>query len=175
MRIPTWVCLAVPLIAQTQSDRNLLPLDEFVKDWEISRQFTLDVAALMPAEKYGFKAAEPEMSFGSLMMHIAGSSVYRFAQISGEKPPAWVTTPAQKLTKQQILERLAQSFDYVLSVLPKLTAEQLTKLYEVDWKGRPQVNGRQMMLNMFVHVAHHRAQAEVYLRMNGIAPPAYTF
>jgi uncharacterized damage-inducible protein DinB len=32
-----------------------------------------------------------------------------------------------------------------------------------------------MMLNMFVHVAHHRAQAEVYLRLNGIEPPIYTF
>ena len=36
-------------------------------------------------------------------------------------------------------------------------------------------DGRAMILNMFVHTAHHRAQCEVYLRVKGIKPPDYTF
>jgi len=28
---------------------------------------------------------------------------------------------------------------------------------------------------MYVHVAHHRGQAEVYLRDKGIKPPSFTF
>jgi uncharacterized damage-inducible protein DinB len=32
-----------------------------------------------------------------------------------------------------------------------------------------------MILNMFVHTAHHRGQCEVYLRAEGIKPPDYTF
>jgi uncharacterized damage-inducible protein DinB len=36
-------------------------------------------------------------------------------------------------------------------------------------------DGRAMILNMFVHTAHHRAQCEVYLRAKGIKPPDYTF
>jgi uncharacterized damage-inducible protein DinB len=32
-----------------------------------------------------------------------------------------------------------------------------------------------MIMNMFVHAAHHRAQCEVYLRLKGITPPVYTF
>ena len=32
-----------------------------------------------------------------------------------------------------------------------------------------------MIMNMFVHTAHHRAQCEVYLRAKGIKPPDYTF
>jgi len=31
-----------------------------------------------------------------------------------------------------------------------------------------------MIVNMFVHTAHHRAQCEVYLRAKGIKPPDYT-
>jgi uncharacterized damage-inducible protein DinB len=29
------------------------------------------------------------------------------------------------------------------------------------------------LLAMYVHVAHHRGQAETYLRVNGIKPPNY--
>jgi len=33
--------------------------------------------------------------------------------------------------------------------------------------------GREILLAMYVHVAHHRGQAEVYLRDKGITPPSY--
>ena len=76
------------------------------------------------------------------------------------------------------MEWLNQSFDYVLQVLPGITDEQLSKArFKVDFEGRPspEINGRDMIMNMFIHVAHHRAQCEVYLRLKGIEPPAYTF
>jgi uncharacterized damage-inducible protein DinB len=41
--------------------------------------------------------------------------------------------------------------------------------------GRKDCIGRQILLGMFAHTAHHRAQLEVYLRLKGIVPPAYTF
>jgi uncharacterized damage-inducible protein DinB len=81
----------------------------------------------------------------------------------------------RKLTKAEIVKLLEQSFDYVLELLPRMTAGQMDKMLEVDWRGRPRATGRQMMLNMFTHVAHHRGQAEVYLRLKGIEPPVYTF
>ncbi len=37
------------------------------------------------------------------------------------------------------------------------------------------LTGRQLVLGMFVHTAHHRGKAEVYLRANGIKPPDYRF
>ena len=63
----------------------------------------------------------------------------------------------------------------MIQVLPTITPEQWGKTLKVNWKGRPEATGRQMALNMFVHVAHHRAQAEVYLRLKNIVPPTYTF
>ena len=40
-----------------------------------------------------------------------------------------------------------------------------------DWM----TSKRELVLGMFTHTAHHRGQAEVYLRANGIKPPAYRF
>ncbi|MBZ5726715.1 MAG: DinB family protein [Acidobacteriia bacterium] len=163
--------LALPLSAQTA---NLLPMDDFLKDWKISKQFTIAVAEKMPAEFYDFKATPEEMSFGQQMIHIAGSLFSRFHQMSGEKLP--YSGPPAKITRDVAIEWLNQSFDYVLKVLPKLTDAQLAKdEFKVDWEGRPVANGRDMIMNMFVHVAHHRAQCEVYLRLKGITPPVYTF
>jgi uncharacterized damage-inducible protein DinB len=35
------------------------------------------------------------------------------------------------------------------------------------------LSGREVLLAMYVHVAHHRGQAEIYLRDKGIKPPSY--
>ena len=162
---------AMPLCAQTV---NLLPLDDFVKDWKISKQFTIAVAEKMPANLYDFKATPEEMSFGGQMIHISGSLFSRFHQMSNREVP-YKETP-KTITKVVALEWLNRSFDYVIAVLPTLTAEQLSNTtYKVGWEGRPEANGRDMIMNMFVHVAHHRAQCEVYLRLKGIVPPTYTF
>ncbi|HKF03765.1 MAG TPA: DinB family protein [Candidatus Sulfotelmatobacter sp.] len=156
---------------------NLLDVPEFVRDWQISKQFTMEVAQAMPAEYYGFKATPEEMSFGEQIVHIAGANVFRFKQIIGIKPP-FDFDPAKPgpTDKETSLKLLEQSFDYVLDVLPKITPEQLQRTWNIpSWKGRTQPDGRAMIMNMFVHTAHHRAQCEVYLRLKGIKPPDYTF
>ena len=126
----------------------------------------------MPAEHYTFNLVDEQFTFAEQMGHLAVASLYRFAQLTGEqyKPP-----PAD-LSKSAILRLLNESFDYVLAKLPAITPEQMTgKTFDVKWEGRPVANGRDMMLNMFMHVAHHRAQAEVYMRLKGVTPPAYRF
>jgi uncharacterized damage-inducible protein DinB len=166
--------LALPAFAQT--NRNYLPLDDYIKMWRISKDFTLEVAEKMPAEDYGFRPTPVEMPFGALMAHVAMSTVYRFDQMTGVKPPFLIQDlQNKKLTKPDITQLLSDSFDYVIELLPKITTEQMDKPLKVDWRGRPEATGRQMMLNMFTHVAHHRAQAQVYLRLKGIEPPYYTF
>ena len=171
------LCLAVYSAAQTAPANSILDMAEFVHDWEISRQFTLDVANAMPAELYSFKPNPDEMTFGEQMIHIAGSNVFRFQQISGVKPP-FVFDPAKPPAsdKQSVQKMLEQSFDYVIDVLPRITPEQLKRTWHIpSWKGRNDPDGRAMVLNMFVHTAHHRAQCEVYMRVKGIKPPDYRF
>ncbi len=164
----------MPLLAWSQ-EAGLLTPDEWIGDWKISKQFTLDVAEAMPAGDYAFKPAQEQMTFGGQMVHIAFASVYRFHQLTAAPPPFPLDRYPETIDKPAAVRLLTQSFDYVLALLPRITPEQMSKTFKVDWKGRSEVNGRQMMLNMFVHVAHHRAAAEVYLRLKGIKPPPYTF
>ena len=92
MRRSAYALLAVLFFAScanAQSTKldSVLDMQEFVHDWQISRQFTLDVANAMPAELYDFKPNPDEMTFGEQMIHIAVANVFRFQQISGVKPP----------------------------------------------------------------------------------------
>jgi hypothetical protein len=122
---------------------------DFRRDWATSREFTLAVADAMPVEKYGFKTSDEEMTFAALMIHIATSNAFRFAQISGKPNPV-----------------------HVPGTIPKEQAKEIAKKLLAE---RSEVTGRELVLGMFVHTAHHRGQAEVYLRANGIKPPDYRF
>ena len=163
--------------AQTAKVTSVVDMSEFLHDWQISKQFTIDVANAMPADLYAFKPNPEEMTFGEQMIHIAMSNLFRFNQITGiptpfpldfDKPPA--------ADKQTVLKVLDQSFDYVIAVLPQITPQQLQRTWHIpSWKGRTDPDGRAMIVNMLVHTAHHRAQCEVYMRVKGIKPPDYTF
>jgi len=171
------IILSSCALAQTAKVNSVADMTEFIHDWEISKQFTIEVAQAMPAEFYSFKPNAEEMSFGEQMMHIAGGNVFRFQQITGIEPP-FKFDPAKPPAgdKDSVMKMLEQSFDYVIKVLPQITPEQLKRTWHIpSWKGRTDPDGRAMLMNMLVHTAHHRAQCEVYLRVKGIKPPDYTF
>jgi len=74
-------------LSQNSPPNSVLDMQEFVHDWEISKQFTLSVANAMPPELYSFKPNPEEMTFGEQIVHIAGANVFRFHEITGVKPP----------------------------------------------------------------------------------------
>lgn len=55
-------------------------------------------------------------------------------------------------------------------MIDSLSDEQLGKSHNSPDGFLP---GREVLLAMYIHVAHHRGQAEIYLRDKGIRPPGY--
>src|SRR5262249_31193065 len=135
--------------AQTAKLDPVLDIPEFVRDWQVSKQFTLDVANAMPTELYSFKPNPDEMTFGEQMIHIAIANAYRFNEISGVKAPFAIdlnNLPSPE--KASVVKFLEQSFDYVIAVLPKITSDQLKRTWHIpSWKGRNDPDGRAMILN----------------------------
>jgi uncharacterized damage-inducible protein DinB len=141
----------------------------FPKHWQISKEFTLAVAEAMPAESYDFKPNPQEMSFGELMIHIAQSNSEAFARVAGMKELA---VPAGR-DKQTAIKFLADSFDKCAKDFASMTPEQLDKMFDIpDGK---QATGLEVLWWAFTDTAHHRGQAEVYLRVRNITPPHYRF
>jgi uncharacterized damage-inducible protein DinB len=63
-------------------------------------------------------------------------------------------------------------FDFCNKAVAGVTLEQLDKV-----AGPPARNltGYEWLWSYFTHTAHHRGQAEVYLRVKNIKPPTYVF
>lgn len=139
---------------------------EYAKHFAALSQLSVAVAEAMPAEKYRFRPHPESMEFGQLMSHIATTN-YQFC--AGLKDSATPTLPAPA-EKDGIVKFLTNSFGYCSAVIPELTPAQLDKAHNSPDGLLP---GREVLLAMYIHVAHHRGQAEIYLRDNGIRPPSY--
>jgi hypothetical protein len=72
--------------------------------------------------------------------------------------------------KDGFVKFLSDSFAYCAGIIPSLTMEQMEKRHSSPDGNLP---GREVLLAMYIHVAHHRGQAEIYLRDKGIRPPGY--
>ena len=147
----------------------------FAKHWQISKEFTLAAAEAMPAEGYDFKPNPEELSFGQLMIHIAAQNSDSCASATGTKPIDGLSSTAWPAAtdRQTAIKFLTLSFDKCAKDLDAMPPEQWNKeVYKV--RGQP-VLASEALWYTFTHTAHHRGQAEVYLRVKNIKPPAWRF
>ena len=146
-------------------------MSEFVQSWKNTKAYTLAVAEAMPAESYSFKPTAEEMTFAGQMIHIGNANYAWFAGVLAEKRT--IANP-KKEDKATVVAHLRDTFDYCIAALDRITPEQLNQTAR-GVGGRESGSGRDALLNMYMHVAHHRGQAVVYLRLKGIAPPDYHY
>ncbi len=131
-------------------------------------KLSVAVAEAMPPEQYAFRPDPGSMSFGELMSHIAQANYAFCYGLQDSNMPAM---PQAKATdKDTLVKFLGASFEYCSGVISNLTEAQLSAAHSSP-DGR--LLGREILLVFYIHVAHHRGQAEVYLRDKGIKPPSY--
>jgi uncharacterized damage-inducible protein DinB len=145
----------------------------FGKHWSTSKDFTLAVANAMPADGYSYippSTVEPqERTFGALLVHIGQANVNYFSRASGVKGPV---APKETADKAAVIQYLGEAYDYCSKALDSMTDEQLDKTVG---EGARAMVARDALLSAFTHAAHTRGQAEVYLRLKNVKPPAYQF
>lgn len=139
---------------------------EYAKHFGALGALSVAVAQAMPPEQYAFRPDPGSMTFGELVSHIATTNYQFCAGLKDSDAPA--LPPASG--KDEVVQLLKGSFDYCSGVIGGLTDAQLAATHNSP-DGR--LPGREVLLAMYVHVAHHRGQAEVYLRDKGIKPPPY--
>jgi uncharacterized damage-inducible protein DinB len=164
------VCLALMVpIARSTADPAPVSSNasgEYAKHFAALSKLSVAVAQAMPAEQYGFRPHPESMTYGELMSHIATTNYQFCAGLKDTTAPA-LPSPGDR---DSIVKFLGDSFDYCAAVIPNLTEKQLNNRHDSP-DGR--LMGREILLAMYIHVAHHRGQAEIYLRYKGIKPPGY--
>lgn len=170
----TLLVIPIPAAAQT-SQKDIL-----LKHWKTSSDFTIAVASAMPAEGYTFRPVPEEMSFGELMAPIAALDRNSCANASGLTPPAlpakideWVKdTVKVEVDRETAIQFTKDSFGFCYKAITEMP---MSRMDSVVGPPKRSLTGSEWLWSYFTHTAHHRGQAEVYLRLKGIKPPEYMF
>jgi len=126
---------------------------------ERSKGYTLQVAAVMPEPGYSFRPAGAGWNFGELLQHIAyGIEWWEDNYIKGKKTD-WAP-PVVKTDKAAVQKALLKAYEALADTIGRipLTDEVAAGLHAT-----------------LDHITHHRGQAVLYLRCNGVEPPEYTY
>lgn len=162
--------LSVSFFSVKAQQVDKLFLDAAIHKLQNSKAYTISVAELMPDEKYGYKPAVTEMSFGTQLLHICSNLAWLSSSFLGntENPVTPADTKLQ--SKATIIEVLNKTYNYAIEGLQHFDGAQLGDT--VKFFAGP-MNKLQIINLVNDHQTHHRGQLMVYLRLNGIKPPDY--
>ena len=165
--------MPVHSIAQDRMD----PMAATVVPWfsMIEKSF-VGLADAMPADKYAFKPANGEFkdvrTFGQQVKHVACANFAFYNEIEKKPPPDGCETggPSPATTKPELMAYLRESFAYAGRVLRTMTSANALEPAGGPYGG-PSTRLGLATLSIW-HASDHYGQLVVYLRMNGIVPPA---
>ena len=170
--------MAIALLpARVNAQATVDPIAATVAVWltMIETSF-VGLADAMPADKYGFKptngAFKDARTFGEQVKHVACANVAFYNEIEKKTPPEGCETggPTSAKTKAELMAYLRESFAYAGRVLRTMTPANAMEAAGGPYGGQSTRLGLATL--SIWHASDHYGQLVVYLRMNGIIPPA---
>ena len=140
-------------------------------DWQAQKDTMMKIADAMPEAKFGYKSTPAQRSYGEQIMHVALTNVDLLKVLAGKAAAPAFTAESAK-TKADILKALGDSYDYGTALMNELS--ETTVLEQV--KDSPSFLGpssrARILWTLLAHSMDIYGQMAVYLRLNGIVPPA---
>jgi uncharacterized damage-inducible protein DinB len=161
------VAAAVPTLLSAQTPAPSLA-KELAASFQRAATEILDVAEVMPAEKYGYKPTPEISSFGDQLVHVAGITQRFIDTAKGTKTEAAAHHGA--MAKPEVISLLKKTFQTAQEMITPLTDAQLLEPVKFPFGDRT-VTRATFWQGPLYQIRNHHGQLVVYLRMNGIVPP----
>lgn len=131
----------------------------------------MKIADAMPEDKFGYKSTPPQRSYGEQIMHVALTNVDLLKVLGGKAAEPTFTAESAK-TKADMLKAMADSYDYGTALLNEQTESTIGQPIQdsPSWLGPS--TGARIVWTLLAHTMDIYGQMAVYLRLNGIVPPA---
>ncbi|HEY1678750.1 MAG TPA: DinB family protein [Candidatus Sulfotelmatobacter sp.] len=172
--------LTIAAVAQTSKPKEEHRTIQMLLDRNISNfehEF-IPACEAMPEDKYNFAPSNGEFkgvrTFGEQIKHVAAVNYELAAAIVEQKPPVDIgdeSGPASIQAKADILKYLNDSFEYVHKAIATINESNVTGTVRSPF-GEGRVSRLGLATSVSAHGFDHYGQMVVYLRMNGIIPPA---
>jgi uncharacterized damage-inducible protein DinB len=144
---------------------------QFVKDWERAKSYTLEYLNAMPADKYSAKPVDSIRSFAQQMLHLASGNVGLISAATGEKlnfPAQGIEGRTSAQTRDSVVFYVTQSYDFAIESVKKFDPNKFGEMTG----GNRKMTRYAWLFGAFEHQTHHRGQTTIYIRLQGIRPPA---
>jgi uncharacterized damage-inducible protein DinB len=168
------VCSAAAHTQQSPPEPKTIP-DSINFIWkDIEHDFTA-LADAMPEDKWSFRPTQGEFknvrTFAEQVKHVACSNEAWAKQISGEKTPARCDLggPNPAKSKAEIMAYLNDSFKLIDKAIADTNDKNLMHSNPGQYWGPNRLSA---LTATVWHISDHYGQLVMYLRMNGIVPPA---
>lgn len=125
----------------------------------------------MPDEKFRFRPSPGARTFLEQVNHTTGVMAQLLAWVAGTpSPPGGNDTYMKLATRAEAIGALRRTIEDGDAVLKRMTDEQLAGLVDTQFFGR--TSRQDVLANAIGHTNRQYGQFVVYLRANGITPPA---
>jgi uncharacterized damage-inducible protein DinB len=142
---------------------------DVLADWERNAFTLIRIAEAMPEDKYNFKPTPAQRSFGEHVLHIVQVDGFLLGTLGAKTPRPAINVKAT--TKADIVAALRQSFGWGGAVMREFNDAQL-----VERVNGPPFLGSSTRARIIYYSLQHTqdtyGQMAVYLRLNGLVPPA---
>ena len=139
-------------------------------DWLRNNYLATSVAGAMPEDKYSFKPTPAQQSFGERVVHIASVNVDMMKLLGGKTPAPAIDEKAT--SKAAAMAALQKAGDYGLAVLKEFSDQQLQERVDSPPFMGPKSSRLRLAYFLMTHSQDTYGQLVVYLRLNGVTPPA---
>ncbi len=143
---------------------------EIQNDWTRNNVLVYSLAGAMPEDKYGFKPVPEEQTFGQRVLHVAQINL-AILQGLGAKAAAPAVDP-KATSKAAAMAALQTVGEYGIAVIKEFSEQQLTARVSSPPFMGPMSTRQRMLYFLMTHSQDTYGQLVVYLRLNGITPPA---
>jgi hypothetical protein len=167
VRMCSVVVAMIALAVLRPAAQSITVQGDLLTDWTSMKDTMTKIADAMPEDKLGYKPTPAQRSYREQILHVAVDNV-AMMKLLGAKTPA-PAIDKNAASKAETLKALADSFDYGSAVIREQTDRSIAETVQV-----PNFIGTRARLvwSAIGHAWDEYGVMTVYLRLNGIVPPA---
>ena len=158
--------------------QNISETERIATSWEDQLAYMVEVLEAMPEHKLNYKPNDETRSFKEVFIHFVSISHVIESILKGnDVNQAFGKVKAfseKSYNKTELKSAIEVNMKHMIAAIRQMSSQGLNKSNPMPFLPDQAVKtNRELLSVMSHHVAHHRGQATVYLRLNDIKPPSY--
>jgi uncharacterized damage-inducible protein DinB len=169
VRMFGFAALIVALATLRPMAQTITIQTDLLKDWTNMKETMTKIGDAMPEDKFGYKPTPAQRTFGEQLLHVAGANVGLMKLLGGKTAAPAVDDKAT--SKAAIMKALADSYDFGAAVIKEQTDQSIAEAVRgPNFMGT--ATRARLVWFAIGHAWDEYGAMTVYLRLNGIVPPA---